>query len=202
MDSSLPPPPLDFVSSGIASYFQVFQAGTRHETPSSRCSLTACRRSAGLHPAPRRHRVDSPRVERMAPRQTPRREPAAPGGAEPSDRFARIDRTSGMKPASRWEQWRDPLFVGVQDRDQEALHCRKTLLTSRRNSSNGAAAAARLGLNTTSHRRSSLSISWRTASRRRRLIRFRMTALPSARGVVRPIRGPSGSLRERQNARK
>jgi hypothetical protein len=40
----------------------------------------------------------------------------------------------------------------------------------------------------------------RTASRTRRLIRLRTTALPRARGVVNPICGPSGSVSRTQNA--
>jgi hypothetical protein len=42
----------------------------------------------------------------------------------------------------------------------------------------------------------------RTASRTRRLMRFRATALPSARGVVNPIRGPSSPVSRTQKAAK
>jgi hypothetical protein len=55
-------------------------------------------------------------------------------------------------------------------------------------------------LKTMDHCGFSPSRSRRTASRTRRLMRFRATALPSARGVVKPIRGPSGCVRRRQNA--
>jgi hypothetical protein len=65
----------------------------------------------------------------------------------------------------------------------------------------------RRGLNTIDHSEFRESSSSRTASRMRRRIRFRTTALPSARGVVKPTRGPgprsvSRGRPGRQNAAK
>lgn len=70
------------------------------------------------------------------------------------------------------------------------------------NSATVASTTVRLGLNTIHQSASSTgNNSSRTCSRNRRLIRFRTTALPKARGVVKPIRGP-GSLLRKQNAAK
>jgi hypothetical protein len=49
----------------------------------------------------------------------------------------------------------------------------------------------RRGLNTIDHSGFNCDSSSRTASRMRRLIRLRTTALPRARGVVKPTRGPA-----------
>ncbi len=70
-------------------------------------------------------------------------------------------------------------------------------------SENGAANAARLGLRTISHCDPNSARCFRKASRSRRLIRFRTTAPPMARGTVRPSLALSpGRVVARQNAAK
>ena len=66
----------------------------------------------------------------------------------------------------------------------------------------GASIALRRGLKTIDHSGLNCSRCRRTASRTRRLIRLRTTALPSARGVVKPILGPPACGSRTQNAAK
>ncbi len=107
----------------------------------------------------------------------------------------RVETASGRQPR------RNPPLVHAQQSDHDP-HRAKTFSTSPSNVSNGTDSAALRGLKTTSHpggRRSSRS---RAASRIRRLMRFRRTDLPSARGTVSPMRETLPPGRFRQNTAK
>ena len=79
---------------------------------------------------------------------------------------------------------------------------RKRRSTSSCNSGNGACKALGRGLMTMDHCGLSRARERRTASRSRRLIRLRATALPRARETVKPIRGPLPSGSRTQKAAK
>jgi len=115
-------------------------------------------------------------------------------------RLAHVLRTGGMKTAGGRQQRRDPPLVEPQKHDHCPLHRWNTFCTSARSSSNGAVSKILRGLKTTDHLASSPASCSRTHSRSRRLMRFRYTALPTARGTVKPTRGRSCSASARQNA--
>ena len=71
-----------------------------------------------------------------------------------------------------------------------ALHCWITFRSALSRSANGAASAVRRGLSTISQRGLSSARCRRNASRKRRLMRFRTTLPPIARGTVSPNAGP------------
>ena len=81
--------------------------------------------------------------------------------------------------------------IGTGGRGDFWLHREKRRCTSARSSSNEHSSVLRRGLNTMDHCGFRFGSSRRTASRTRRRTRLRTTAFPSARGVVKPIRGCS-----------
>jgi|SRR5579872_1451274 len=114
-----------------------------------------------------------------------------------------------MKAARRRQQGRDNQLVGPNETDRDharqfylPLHCSITFLTARSRSVKGAARAVRRGLMMMSHSGLSFARCRRNASRKRRLMRFRTTLPPIARGTVSPNRGlqPLPSSRARQKA--
>ena len=104
-----------------------------------------------------------------------------------------------MKTARRWQKRRNKPFIGTQDHDYSLAHCAISRSNSRLNSFGDAAKAARRGLNTISHSGANSSTRTRSISRNRLFTRFRTTAFPSARGKVKPNRGPAfwGILRQK-----
>src|SRR5215469_1998894 len=103
-----------------------------------------------------------------------------------------------MKAAGRWQQRREKAFVDAQDCDYSFAHCAIKRSSSRPRSAGVASEAARRGLITISHSGANSKRRSRIISRSRLFRRFRTTALPSARGVVKPKRGPvlDGTLRQ------
>ena len=132
-------------------------------------------------------------AERLAAQKALQSHPNAQQGTMFSDSFHHVNRTGGVKTAGGWQERRDPPFVESQRGENGYLHREATLATSRRRSSKLASSAARRGLNTTIQFLANAWRSSRTASRMRRRIRFLLTALPNARGVVKPNSGPVGS---------
>ena len=115
-----------------------------------------------------------------------------------------------MKTARRGEEWRYEQLVRPDDANRDGarhrylpLHFSITFLSARSRSANGAESAVRRGLSTMSHRGSNSARCRRNASRKRRLMRFRTTLPPIARGTVSPNRAAQPSLpsgRARQKA--
>jgi len=129
-------------------------------------------------------------VKRMTTRQPAQSHPHAADRSVPFDRFPHVIRTARIEAAGSGEQWRKRDFVQEQRADHKPLQRRKRRSTSRWSSGRGALRAFNRGLMTMDHCGFSRSRVKRTASRNRRLMRFRATAEPSARGTVRPMRGP------------
>ncbi len=95
------------------------------------------------------------------------------------------------------------MLVPFQDTEEDYLHFARTRFNSERRSSNPASSTLRRGLMTIIQLSGKATSSCRTASRILRLIRLRTTALPKARGVVKPNRtGFCVSPPLRQNATK
>lgn len=107
------------------------------------------------------------------------------------DRIKHVFRTGRVVTASRRQQRRYPSLVEAQCGDGYGLHLSLNFRTSACNSANVARSALRRGFTTTSHCGPNSGSSKRRASRIRRLMRLRVTALPIARGTVSPIRGPA-----------
>src|SRR6267378_6386139 len=138
----------------------------------------------------------------MAPQYPPRRHRPAAQRPIPFYRFHRIFRTRRHVAARRRKRWRNPPFVESQQPERERLHfyfstsffaiTSKARPTSSSTNENSSVSTDFFGLITTStapvpfstERRS------RTASRNRRLIRFRVTAPPSTLPTVNPMRAP------------
>src|SRR5947208_2329375 len=107
------------------------------------------------------------------------------------DRVAHINGAGGMKAAGGGQQGRYQAFVEVEAAGDEAGGNRwNRRLTSARSSGNGQSKLLRRGLKTIDHSGLRNSSFKRTASRRRRRMRLRTTALPRARGVVKPTLWP------------
>jgi hypothetical protein len=134
--------------------------------------------------------VHATRMKWMATAQTFQPQPDSLRHAMQLHGLHHVYRTCRMKPASRWKHRRKPALVEAKQSKNDYLHRDATFATSRRISSKGASRQARRGLNTTIQRLPKEWRSKRTASRTRRRIRFRTTALPSALGVVKPNSGP------------
>ena len=117
-------------------------------------------------------------------------------------RLPHIVRTGRIKAARRGQQRGQSKLVHSQRSYQEPLQRRKRRSTSSCNSGNGACKALGRGLMTMDHCGLSRARERRTASRSRRLIRLRATALPRARETVKPIRGPLPSGSRTQKAAK
>lgn len=118
------------------------------------------------------------------------------------NRLHHVFRARWTKSTGSGKQRRDGELVQSQGENYEALHRENSLSTSRSRSVNPAARTLLRGLNTTEYSGPNLPNCSRTVSRNRRLIRFRTTALPSARGAVKPTFGPPDPSSARQNAEK
>ncbi len=140
----------------------------------------------------------------MAAAQTAQSQPYPARGAVVGNRLGHVLRTSGAKPAGRWQQRRKPSLVKCQRAYQPGANHREhraiNFSTSARSRSRGASSATRRGLKTIQQLAGKRCCSRRMISRSRRRIRFRWTDLPTARGKVKPKRGPSAGSRSRQNA--
>ena len=99
-----------------------------------------------------------------------------------ANRFQRIFRAGGIEAAGRRERRRYEELISAQQGYGAALQRRKSFSTSRWISANGASNAFLRGLMTSELCGSNSWRRRRTASRTRRRIRLRTTALPSARG--------------------
>ena len=143
------------------------------------------------------------RMERVASAQPQQAHPHALYWAMLSDCFHHVFRTSRIVAARRGQKRRDKQLVPFQDTDKELLHLLKTRFTSPHSSPKGASRTVRRGLKTRIHPAGSAESSFRTASRSRRRMRFLLTALPRARGRVKPNRETVvGSSLRRQNTTK
>src|SRR6202158_4235060 len=136
----------------------------------------------------------------MAPQYAPScHRPPAPRPI-PLHRFHRILRTRRYVAARRRKRWRNPPFVKSQQPERERLHfyfstsllaiTSRARPTSSSTTENSSVSTDFFGLITTSTAPASFSTERRsrTASRSRRLIRFRSTAPPSTRPTVNPTR--------------
>ena len=142
-------------------------------------------------------------MERMASAQSSQAHPHALYRAMLSDCLHHVFRTSRIVAAGGRQKGRNKELVPFQDTDKDPLHLAKTRLTSPRNSVKGASRTVRRGLKTITQPVGRDASSLRTVSRSRRRIRFLLTALPSARGTVKPKRDTLvGSLLRRQKATK
>src|SRR5258707_12692622 len=138
----------------------------------------------------------------MTPQNPPSRDRPAAQRAIPFYRFHRIFRTRRHVPARRRKRGRNPPFIKSQQREREKLHLyfslsisffaitSKARPTSSSTTENSSVSTDFFGLITTSTAPASFSTERRsrTASRSRRLIRFRSTAPPSTRPTVNPTR--------------
>jgi hypothetical protein len=117
-----------------------------------------------------------------------------------ADGFGHVVRAGGVVTAGRGQQGRDHMFVPAEEQEEGGGDGAavvtgsrvKYLFTSACRSVNTQSSTFRRGLKTIDHSELSAASSSRTASRSRRLIRLRTTALPRARGAVKPTRGPGG----------
>jgi hypothetical protein len=114
--------------------------------------------------------------------------------------LAHVLRACRVEPAGRGEQRRDSNLIDSQGYDDRPLHRRKSLSISRSSSGNGTSFAFLRGLMIIEHAGFSRFRQIRAASRTLLLMRLRTTALPSARGTVKPILGPRSSPVRVQNA--
>jgi len=104
-------------------------------------------------------------------------------------------RTGRPEAARRRQPGRNGCFIKSQQAENDhARHRSISLSNCRVNSANGASAAARRGFRTMSNAGSICFNRTRSCSRIRRRIRLRITAFPTARGIVKPMRGPSSRL--------
>ena len=138
----------------------------------------------------------------MAAREPAQTHPDTPGRAVTFNGFVHIFRTARVEAARGGQKGGDTNLIYAESPRQDPLQRRRSRSTSLRISAMGASSALRRGLMTMDHWGFSRSRQRRIASRTRRRIRLRMTALPTARGRVKPIRGPSASGSRRQNAAK
>ena len=144
-------------------------------------------------------------MEWVAARQPPHSQPDSARRPVALDSFHHVFRAGRGKPAGRRQERRDPPFIETQSTDDQVPHLRTSLSTSAWMASKGAFAALRRGLMTISHRGPAPARARRTASRIRRRMRLRTTALPIALGTVKPKRAPGGrfgSSFSRQKAEK
>ena len=160
---------------------------------------------------PGRHGVKTAFVERMTAAEAFQAKPHARPGSMNRDRLAHVVRAGGVKTACRRKERRNQSLVRGDESDEDrarcpgnpaSLHRKKRRRTSACSSLNKQSRVVRRGLKTMDHSGLSWASSRRAASRIRRRIRLRTTALPSARGVVKPTRGPGQSGVERQKAAK
>lgn len=147
-----------------------------------------------------RYRVEAAFVEWVTTAETAQTQPGPAQGAVDLDRFPHVIRTGRIVAARGRKKGRNHALVPPEGAGEtgngEFPHRIKIRWTSRWRSENMQSAALRRGLNTTHHPSLSDASSSRAASRTRRRMRFRLTALPSARGVVKPTaRLPPGTAR-------
>ena len=148
------------------------------------------------------NRVESALMERMAAPQAPQPHPDAARGAVLFDRLSHIFGARRVEAAGRGKHRRHPTFIYAQGLGYDPLQRRMRRSTSRRMSSAEASSVLRRGLITIHHCGFSCSSCSRTASRTRRRMRLRATALPTERGTVKPMCGPLASGFRRQKAAK
>jgi hypothetical protein len=154
-----------------------------------------------------RHGVKAALVEGMAAAKPLQTEPDSVRRPVKLNRLAHVFRTRRIKAAGRGKQGGNHAFVDGEESDESRLQRTKRRRTSACRSVNVQSRVLRRGLNTIDHSEFRESSSSRTASRMRRRIRFRATALPNALGVVKPTRGhgvvsPSPRRSTRQKAAK
>jgi hypothetical protein len=155
-------------------------------------------------------------MERMAATQTFHTKPDTLHRPVDFDCLTHVRRTRWVKPAGGRQEGRDQAFVSVEGGDEGSAdkaaagtstggttaggiaafadavcfpHRMNRRLTSAWSSGNVQSSTLRRGLKTIDHSGLRFARSRRTASRTRRLTRLRLTALPSALGVVNPTRG-------------
>jgi len=133
-------------------------------------------------------------MERMAATEPLQAEPDSLHRPVELNRLTHIFRAGRMEAAGRRKKRRDHALVDDEESDESRLQRAKRRRTSVCKSVNWQSRVLRRGLNTIDHSEFRESSSSRTASRMRRRIRFRTTAFPSARGVVKPIRGPGNGF--------
>ena len=109
--------------------------------------------------------------------------------------FLHVFRAGRIEPARARKHGRDPALVKPKGRDYGCSHRDNSLSISRSSCSGAASSTARRGLMTRSQRRSTRAKRSRSISRIRRFARLRFVALPKARGMVKPMRGPWPSSR-------
>lgn len=151
--------------------------------------------------------VYAARAERVAAGKTFQSQPAAAPYAEALNGFARIIRAGRIEAAGGRQEGGHSSLVYAQNADQGLPDSipeqrRKSFMTSCCRVGKGQSMDERRGLITMDHGEPSWPSPRRTASRKRRLMRLRTTAGPSARGTVKPMRGPAESGSSKQNAAK
>jgi hypothetical protein len=144
--------------------------------------------------------IHSAGVERMAFHQAFQTQPNAWHNAKASYRFAHIFGTCGMETASRRQPGGYGELIETERTDHSGLSPRNSFWISCSISGYVHSRAFRRGLITIDHRGFNPARCCRTASRTRRLMRFRTTALPRARGVVNPMCGPLAACSHTQKA--
>ncbi len=147
-------------------------------------------------------RVISALMKGMALRQSLHTQPYASRAAIVPYGVQHVLGAGGTETTGRRQPGRKRHFVQPQQKYQTPLHLANTRPTSRHRSSYGAVKTVRRGLNTTAQSFGRTVHCVRTASRMRRFMRLRNTALPSARGTVKPKRDGTPSPVRRQKAAK
>lgn len=149
-----------------------------------------------------RHWIDATLAKGLAARQTAKPHPYSSGGPMDLHRFPHILGTGWVKSAGCGKQRRQKSLVTAKCYDEELAHRSNTWPTSASISANGRSSTMRRGLKTKLQPTGKVGRLSLTASRTRRRIRLRRTALPKARGVVNPALVGSPSPRNRQKATK
>jgi hypothetical protein len=145
-------------------------------------------------------------VKRMTAAKALQAQPYSFRGSVSFNRFAHVLGTRRMEAAGGGQERRNQTLVPAEGEDEASpdtsvepevsveaavrAHLIKRRLTSVCSSVKRQSRTFRRGLNTIDHSGLSDASSSRTASRIRRLMRLRTTALPSAFGAVKPTRGP------------
>ena len=150
------------------------------------------------------HRIVAAGMERMTAAYPPHSHPYPSWNSIFFNGFHHVFGAGGIKAAGGRQERRDKLLIAAKHGHYCSLHRINTRAVSRHRSGKDASRTERRGLNTM-NRLGRSKKSWdRAAARIRRLMRLRTTALPKARGTVKPtFAGSSGSpTRWRQNAAK
>ena len=151
------------------------------------------------------HRVEPAGMKRMAAHQAAQTHPYSLGHPVTLHGVPHVLRAGWIIPARRRKQRRDDELIQSNNSYdnspcEDPLHHANSFETARAISGRGVSKALRRGLITIDHWGFSPSRHDLTASRKRRLMRFRTTALPMARGTVKPMCGQSCSRCRRQKA--